>query len=95
LELEKLNSYAMQSSKFFLEQLSILTKFRNEKEIFQQLTNYLSKNSLISKFQFDFRPKHSTVNTITLHIQSDMKWLENMDGVQNNWCSFPRYWKRF
>ncbi len=47
-----------------------------EKEIFQQLYNYLSENSLISKFLSGFRPKHST---LTLLIQMCDKWLENMD----------------
>ena len=37
---------------------------------------YLSENSLISKFQFGFRPKHSM---LTLLIQMCHKWLENMD----------------
>lgn len=47
-----------------------------EKEIFRQLYDYLSVNSLISKFQSGFRPKYST---LTLLLQMCDKWLENMD----------------
>ena len=47
-----------------------------EKEIFNNDINYLSENSLISKFQSGFRPKHST---LALLIQMFDKLLENMD----------------
>ena len=47
-----------------------------EKEIFQQLYSYLSANSLISKFQSGFRPKHSS---LTLLLQMCDEWLKNMD----------------
>ena len=44
-----------------------------EKEIFQQLYSYLSANSLISKFQSGFRPKHSS---LTLLLQMCDEWLK-------------------
>ncbi|CAB4034905.1 Hypothetical predicted protein, partial [Paramuricea clavata] len=47
-----------------------------EKEIFNQLYDYLSENSLLSKFLSGFRPKHST---LSLLIQMCDKWLESMD----------------
>ena len=47
-----------------------------EKEIFKQLYDYLSENTLISEFQSGFRPKHST---LSLLLQMCDNWLENMD----------------
>ena len=47
-----------------------------EKEIFRQLHDYLSTNSLLSTFQSRFRPKHSA---LALLLQMCDKWLENMD----------------
>ena len=35
-----------------------------EKEVFQQLYDYLKVNSVLSKFQSDFRPLHSTVSAL-------------------------------
>ena len=48
-----------------------------EKEIFRQLHDYLSANSLLSTFQSGFRPKHSS---LTLLLQMCDRWLENMDN---------------
>lgn len=48
-----------------------------EKEIFGQFYQYLINNSLLSRFQSGFRPKHST---LSLLIQMNDKWLENMDN---------------
>ena len=56
--------------------ISILPSKIFEKEIFQQLYSYLSANSLISKFQSGFRPKHSS---LTLLLQMCDEWLKNMD----------------
>jgi hypothetical protein len=36
-----------------------------EKEVFRQICTYLSVNSLLSKFQHGFRPKHSTVSAFS------------------------------
>ncbi len=47
-----------------------------EKEVFRQLYDYLSANSLISTFQSGFRPKYST---LTLLLQMCDKWQESMD----------------
>ena len=48
-----------------------------EKEVFRQLYSYLTENSLLSKFESGFRPKHSTVTAL---IQMCDEWLENMDN---------------
>ena len=48
-----------------------------EKEVFGQLYQYLIDNSLLSRFQSGFRPKHSTLSLI---IQMSDNWLENMDN---------------
>ena len=47
-----------------------------EKEVFQQLYHYLKVNSILSKFQFGFRPVHSTVLAL---IQMCDDWSDNMD----------------
>ena len=47
-----------------------------EKEIFRQLHDYLSTDSLLSTFQSGFRPKHPA---LTLLLQMCDKWLENID----------------
>ena len=47
-----------------------------EKDIFRQLYFYLSNNSLLSKFQSGFRPKHSTLSPL---IQLCDELLKNMD----------------
>ena len=43
--------------------LSIVSKIF-EKEVFRQLYDYLSSNSLLSSFQSGFRPKHSTLSAL-------------------------------
>jgi hypothetical protein len=48
-----------------------------EKEVFGQLYQYLIDNSLLSRFQSDFRPKHST---LSLLIEMCDNWFENMDN---------------
>ena len=55
--------------------LPVITKLF-EKEIFGQLYQYLINNSLLSRFQSGFRPKHST---LSLLIQIRDNWLEKMD----------------
>ncbi len=47
------------------------------KEVFGQLYQYLIDNSLISRFQSGFRPKHST---LSLLIEMSDNWFENMDN---------------
>ena len=47
-----------------------------EKEVFHQIYGYLTENSMLSKFQSEFRPNHSTVTAL---IQMCDDWLENMD----------------
>ena len=47
-----------------------------EKEVFGQLYQYLINNSLLSRFQSRFRPKHST---LSLLLQMSDNWLESMD----------------
>ena len=47
-----------------------------EKELFGQLYQYLIRNSLLSRFQSSFRPKHST---LFLLLQMSDNWLESMD----------------
>ena len=48
-----------------------------EKEVFGQLYQYLISNSLLSRFQSGFRPKHSTLSIL---LQKSDNWLESMDN---------------
>ena len=48
-----------------------------EKEVFGQLYQYLIDNSLLSRFQSGFRPKHSTMSLL---IEMGDNWFENMDN---------------
>ena len=52
-----------------------------EREVFRQLYGYLSNNSLLSKFQSWFRPKHSTLSAL---MQMCDNLLKNMDSGQIN-----------
>ena len=63
-----------------------------EKEVFRQVYTYLSVNSLLSKFQHGFRPKHSTVTAL---IQMCDEWLENMDNGKINGVVFLDIKKAF
>ena len=63
-----------------------------EKEVFRQLYSYLTENSLLSKFQSGFRPKHSTVTAL---IQMCDEWLENMDNGKLNGVVFLDIKKAF
>jgi hypothetical protein len=63
-----------------------------EKEVFRQVYTYLSVNSLLSKFQHGFRPKHSTVTAL---IQMCDEWLENMDNGKINGVVFVDIKKAF
>ena len=47
-----------------------------EKTLYKQLFNNLNANNLISKFQFGFRPLHSTADTL---LHSTNEWYSNMD----------------
>ena len=63
-----------------------------EKEVFRQLYSYLTEGSLLSKFQSDFRRKHSTVTAL---IQMCDEWLENMDNGKLNGVVFLDIKKAF
>ena len=47
-----------------------------ERKVFGQLYQYLTSNSLLSRCQSGFRPKHST---LSLLVQMSDNWLESMD----------------
>jgi hypothetical protein len=54
-----------------------------EKTLYKQLFNHLNANNLISKFQFGFRPLHSTADTL---LHSTNEWYSNMDhGLFGSW----------
>ena len=63
-----------------------------EREVFRQLYSYLTENSLLSKFQSGFRPKHSTATAL---IQMYDEWLENMDNGKLNGVVFLDIKKAF
>ena len=63
-----------------------------EREVFRQLYSYLTENSLLSKFQSGFRPKHSTATAL---IQMCDEWLENMDNGKLNGVVFLDIKKAF
>jgi hypothetical protein len=47
-----------------------------EKTLYRQLFNHLNANNLISKFQFGFRPLHSTADAL---LHSTNEWYSNVD----------------
>jgi sarcosine oxidase/L-pipecolate oxidase len=55
------------------------------REVFRQLYHYLSENSLLSRYQSGFRPKHSTLSAL---IQMCDEWLQNMDNGNLNCVVF-------
>ncbi len=63
-----------------------------EREIFNQIYRYLNENSLISKFQSGFRPKHGTVTAL---IQMCNQWLTDMDNGKINGVVFLDLCKAF
>ncbi len=63
-----------------------------EREVFRQLYGYLSNNSLLSKFQSGFRPKHSTLSAL---IQMCDNLLKNMDSGELNCIVFLDVRKAF
>ena len=63
-----------------------------EKEVSDQLYEYLSQNLLLSKYQSGFRPKHSTMSAL---IQMYDYWLENMDNGMLNGVVFLDIRKAF
>ena len=63
-----------------------------EREVFRQLYGYLSDNSLLSKFQSAFRPKHSTLSTL-IRMCDDL--LKNMDNGELNCVVFLDVRKAF
>ena len=56
-----------------------------ERAVFNQVYRYLCENSLLSRFQSGFRPKHSTLSTL---IQMCDDWLQNMDNSNLNCVVF-------
>ena len=63
-----------------------------EREVFNQVYRYLSENSLLSRFQSEFRPKHSTLSAL---IQMCDDWLQNMDNGNLNCVVFLDVQKAF
>ncbi len=63
-----------------------------EREVFRQLYGYLSNNSLLSKFQSGFRPKHSTLSAL---VQMCDNLLKNMDSGELNCIVFLDVRKAF
>ena len=63
-----------------------------EREVFRQLYAYLSNNSLLSKFQSGFQPKHSTLFAL---IQMCDDLLKNMDNGEINCVVFLDVRKAF
>ena len=61
-----------------------------EREVFNQVYRYLSENSLLSRFQSGFRPKHSTLSAL---IQMCDDWLQNMDNGNLNCVVFLMFEK--
>jgi hypothetical protein len=64
-----------------------------EREVFRQLYGYHSNNSLLSKFQSGFRPKHSTLSALIQ--MCDNYLLKNMDSCQINCIVFLDVRKAF
>ena len=56
-----------------------------EREVFNKVYRYLCENSLLSRFQSGFRPKHSTLSAL-MQICDD--WLQNMDNGNLNCVVF-------
>ena len=56
-----------------------------EGELFRQLYQYLSENSLLSRFQSGFPPRYSTLSAL---IQMYDEWLQNMDDGNLNCVVF-------
>ena len=65
--------------------LPVVSKVFERDQVFRQLYSYLTENSLLSKFQSGFRPKHSTAIAL---IQICHEWLENMDNGKLNGVMF-------
>ncbi len=63
-----------------------------EREVFRQIYSFVSDNSLLSKFQSGFRPKHSTLYSL---IQMCDDLLENMDNGKINCVVFLDVRKAF
>ncbi len=63
-----------------------------EREVFRQIYSFVSDNSLLSKFQSGFRPKHSTLSSL---IQMCDDLLENMDNGKINCVVFLDVRKAF
>ncbi len=63
-----------------------------EREVFRQLYAYLSNNSLLSKFQSGFQPKHSTLSAL---IQMCDDLLKNIDNGEINCVVFLDVRKAF
>jgi hypothetical protein len=62
-----------------------------EKILYKQLFNHLNANNLISKFQFGFRPLHSTADAL---LHSTNEWYSNMDDGLFNIAVFLDFMAR-
>ena len=62
------------------------------REVFRQMYHYLSENSLLSRYQSGFRPKHSSLSAL---IQMCDEWLQNMDNGNLNCVVFLDVRKAF
>ena len=69
-----------------------LVKFSRDPAVFNQLYEFLNANSLLSKHQFGFRPKNSTLAAL---IQMCDAWYENIDIVEFNGAVFIDIRKAF
>ena len=63
-----------------------------ERSVFNQLYEFLNANNLLSKHQFGFRPKYSTLAAL---IQMCDAWYENMDNGELNGVVFIDIRKAF
>ena len=63
-----------------------------ERILYNQLSNYLKKESILSEYQFGFRSRHSTTTTL---IDCSNEWYVNMDRGQYNLVVFLNIKKAF
>ena len=64
--------------------LPVISK-RLERLVFNQLYKFLNDNSLLSKRQFGFRPKNSTLTAL---VNMCDEWCQNMDNGKMNGVVF-------
>ena len=61
-----------------------------EKIIFNRLYKFIDKYGILDSMQFGFRPKHSTVDAVTLLVSDILKPLNNKDSVIAVFCDLSR-----